>query len=115
MPCSGTQHSSFLSLAMYWTHLGLVPFRIRSAGLPKARGCQALVPDPGLVESYLQESCKDPGIHPLQVIRQILEASVTTNTPIPQMQLHPVFMELHAQVGPVSLSVEGMSRVGCKM
>ncbi|XP_013012759.2 maestro heat-like repeat-containing protein family member 2A [Cavia porcellus] len=33
-----------------------------------------------------------------RVIRQILEASVTTNTPIPQMQLHPVFMELHAQV-----------------
>ncbi|KAM6152765.1 LOW QUALITY PROTEIN: maestro heat-like repeat-containing protein family member 2A [Erethizon dorsatum] len=33
-----------------------------------------------------------------EVLRQILEASVTTNTPIPQMQLHPIFTELHAQV-----------------
>ncbi|KAM4836615.1 maestro heat-like repeat-containing protein family member 2A [Thomomys bottae] len=33
-----------------------------------------------------------------QVLRQILEMSVTTNTPIPQMQLHPVFTELHIQV-----------------
>nr|XP_044607410.1 maestro heat-like repeat-containing protein family member 2A isoform X2 [Equus asinus] len=33
-----------------------------------------------------------------QVLRQILEVSVITNTPIPQMQLHPIFMELHVQV-----------------
>ncbi|XP_069868076.1 maestro heat-like repeat-containing protein family member 2A isoform X1 [Dipodomys merriami] len=33
-----------------------------------------------------------------QVLRQILEMAVTTNTPIPQMQLHPVFTELHMQV-----------------
>ncbi|EDL92102.1 similar to hypothetical protein FLJ40243 (predicted) [Rattus norvegicus] len=33
-----------------------------------------------------------------QVLRQILEASVTTNTPIPPMLLHPIFTELHVQV-----------------
>ncbi|XP_059133991.1 maestro heat-like repeat-containing protein family member 2A isoform X4 [Peromyscus eremicus] len=33
-----------------------------------------------------------------QVLRQILEASVTTNTPIPPMLLHPIFTELHIQV-----------------
>ncbi|XP_042851652.1 maestro heat-like repeat-containing protein family member 2A isoform X2 [Panthera tigris] len=33
-----------------------------------------------------------------QVLRQILETSVTTNTPVPQMQLHTIFTELHIQV-----------------
>ncbi|XP_006893585.1 PREDICTED: maestro heat-like repeat-containing protein family member 2A [Elephantulus edwardii] len=33
-----------------------------------------------------------------QILRQILEVSVTTHTPIPHMQLHTVFMELHVQV-----------------
>ncbi|XP_048663951.1 maestro heat-like repeat-containing protein family member 2A [Marmota marmota marmota] len=33
-----------------------------------------------------------------QVLRQILEVSVVTNTPIPQMQLNPIFSELHVQV-----------------
>ncbi|MEJ1272161.1 maestro heat-like repeat family member 2A [Cricetulus griseus] len=33
-----------------------------------------------------------------QVLRQILEASVTTSTPIPPMLLHPIFTELHVQV-----------------
>ncbi|XP_031308306.2 maestro heat-like repeat-containing protein family member 2A [Camelus dromedarius] len=33
-----------------------------------------------------------------QVLRQILEMSVTTNTPIPPMQLHTIFTELHIQV-----------------
>ncbi|XP_069926113.1 maestro heat-like repeat-containing protein family member 2A isoform X6 [Oryctolagus cuniculus] len=33
-----------------------------------------------------------------QVLRQILEMSVSTSTPIPQMQLHPLFTELHVQV-----------------
>ncbi|XP_045650023.1 maestro heat-like repeat-containing protein family member 2A isoform X2 [Ursus americanus] len=33
-----------------------------------------------------------------QVLRQILEVSVTTNTPVPQMQLHTIFTELHIQV-----------------
>ncbi|XP_058521134.1 maestro heat-like repeat-containing protein family member 2A isoform X1 [Ochotona princeps] len=33
-----------------------------------------------------------------QVLRQILEMSVSTHTPIPQMQLQPVFAELHSQV-----------------
>ncbi|XP_040306551.1 maestro heat-like repeat-containing protein family member 2A isoform X2 [Herpailurus yagouaroundi] len=33
-----------------------------------------------------------------QVLRQILETSVTTNTPVPQMQLHTIFTELHFQV-----------------
>ncbi|XP_073733031.1 maestro heat-like repeat-containing protein family member 2A isoform X2 [Callorhinus ursinus] len=33
-----------------------------------------------------------------QVLRQILEMSVTTNTPVPQMQLHTIFTELHTQV-----------------
>ncbi|XP_008054484.1 maestro heat-like repeat-containing protein family member 2A [Carlito syrichta] len=33
-----------------------------------------------------------------QVLRQILEVSVTTNTPIPPMQLHTIFTELHVQV-----------------
>ncbi|XP_057602467.1 maestro heat-like repeat-containing protein family member 2A [Hippopotamus amphibius kiboko] len=33
-----------------------------------------------------------------QVLRQILEMSVTTNTPVPPMQLHTIFTELHVQV-----------------
>ncbi|XP_077011610.1 maestro heat-like repeat-containing protein family member 2A isoform X2 [Tamandua tetradactyla] len=33
-----------------------------------------------------------------QVLRQILEAAVATSTPIPQMQLHTIFSELHVQV-----------------
>ncbi|XP_004674818.1 PREDICTED: maestro heat-like repeat-containing protein family member 2A [Condylura cristata] len=33
-----------------------------------------------------------------QVLRQILEVSVITNTPVPQMQLHTIFTELHIQV-----------------
>ncbi|XP_022265472.1 maestro heat-like repeat-containing protein family member 2A isoform X3 [Canis lupus familiaris] len=33
-----------------------------------------------------------------QVLRQILEMSVTTNTPVPEMQLHTIFTELHVQV-----------------
>ncbi|XP_006171221.1 maestro heat-like repeat-containing protein family member 2A isoform X1 [Tupaia chinensis] len=33
-----------------------------------------------------------------QVLRQILEVSVTTSTPVPQMQLHTIFTELHVQV-----------------
>ncbi|XP_017745882.1 PREDICTED: maestro heat-like repeat-containing protein family member 2A isoform X2 [Rhinopithecus bieti] len=33
-----------------------------------------------------------------QVLRQILEVSVITNTPVPQMQLHTIFTELHVQV-----------------
>ncbi|KAM9085449.1 LOW QUALITY PROTEIN: maestro heat-like repeat-containing protein family member 2A [Megaptera novaeangliae] len=33
-----------------------------------------------------------------QVLRQILEMSVATNTPVPQMQLHTIFTELHVQV-----------------
>ncbi|KAM5228684.1 maestro heat-like repeat-containing protein family member 2A [Ctenodactylus gundi] len=33
-----------------------------------------------------------------QVLRKILEMSVTSNTPVPQVQLHPIFMELHSQV-----------------
>ncbi|XP_028364817.1 maestro heat-like repeat-containing protein family member 2A [Phyllostomus discolor] len=33
-----------------------------------------------------------------QVLRQILEVSVVTRTPVPQMQLHTIFTELHIQV-----------------
>ncbi|XP_039090491.1 maestro heat-like repeat-containing protein family member 2A [Hyaena hyaena] len=33
-----------------------------------------------------------------QVLRQILEMSVITSTPVPQMQLHTIFTELHVQV-----------------
>uniref|UniRef100_G3UEQ0 Maestro heat like repeat family member 2A n=1 Tax=Loxodonta africana TaxID=9785 RepID=G3UEQ0_LOXAF len=33
-----------------------------------------------------------------QVLRQILEVSVITNTPVPHMQLHTIFTELHVQV-----------------
>ncbi|KAB0396545.1 hypothetical protein E2I00_006753 [Balaenoptera physalus] len=33
-----------------------------------------------------------------QVLRQVLKMSVTTNTPVPQMQLHTIFTELHVQV-----------------
>ncbi|XP_066089105.1 maestro heat-like repeat-containing protein family member 2A [Saccopteryx bilineata] len=33
-----------------------------------------------------------------QVLRQILEMSVITGTPVPQMQLHTIFTELHLQV-----------------
>uniref|UniRef100_A0A8C5KPY9 Maestro heat-like repeat family member 2A n=1 Tax=Jaculus jaculus TaxID=51337 RepID=A0A8C5KPY9_JACJA len=40
----------------------------------------------------------EPSVHPLQVLRQILEMSVTTNTPIPPMLLQPIFTELHTQV-----------------
>ncbi|XP_040306553.1 maestro heat-like repeat-containing protein family member 2A isoform X4 [Herpailurus yagouaroundi] len=36
--------------------------------------------------------------HNPEVLRQILETSVTTNTPVPQMQLHTIFTELHFQV-----------------
>ncbi|KAI4549823.1 hypothetical protein MG293_002153 [Ovis ammon polii] len=32
-----------------------------------------------------------------QVLRQILEMSVITNSPVPQMQLHTIFTELHVQ------------------
>uniref|UniRef100_A0A8C2W633 Maestro heat like repeat family member 2A n=1 Tax=Chinchilla lanigera TaxID=34839 RepID=A0A8C2W633_CHILA len=53
---------------------------------------------PLVLAQYQSRGHLQPGVHPLQVLRQILEASVTTNTPIPQMQLHPMFMELHAQV-----------------
>uniref|UniRef100_A0A4W2GSD0 Maestro heat like repeat family member 2A n=1 Tax=Bos indicus x Bos taurus TaxID=30522 RepID=A0A4W2GSD0_BOBOX len=35
---------------------------------------------------------------PRQVLRQILEMSVITNSPVPQMQLHTIFTELHVQV-----------------
>lgn len=34
----------------------------------------------------------------MQVLRQILEVSVITSTPVPQMQLHAIFTELHVQV-----------------
>uniref|UniRef100_A0A8C6W7M8 Maestro heat-like repeat family member 2A n=1 Tax=Nannospalax galili TaxID=1026970 RepID=A0A8C6W7M8_NANGA len=34
----------------------------------------------------------------LQVLRRILEVSVTTNTPIPPVLLHPIFTELYVQV-----------------
>uniref|UniRef100_A0A4W2GP53 Maestro heat like repeat family member 2A n=1 Tax=Bos indicus x Bos taurus TaxID=30522 RepID=A0A4W2GP53_BOBOX len=37
------------------------------------------------------------GMH-LPVLRQILEMSVITNSPVPQMQLHTIFTELHVQV-----------------
>ncbi|CAI9152513.1 unnamed protein product [Rangifer tarandus platyrhynchus] len=33
-----------------------------------------------------------------QVLRQILEMSVISNSPVPQMQLHTIFSELHVQV-----------------
>ncbi|KAF4022035.1 hypothetical protein G4228_013098 [Cervus hanglu yarkandensis] len=33
-----------------------------------------------------------------QVLRQILEMSVVTSSPVPQMQLHTIFTELHVQV-----------------
>ena len=33
-------------------------------------------------------------------MRQILEMSVITNSPVPQMQLHTIFTELHVQVSP---------------
>ncbi|XP_039714992.1 maestro heat-like repeat-containing protein family member 2A isoform X3 [Pteropus medius] len=33
-----------------------------------------------------------------QVLRHILEVSVTTSTLVPQMQLHTIFTELHVQV-----------------
>ncbi|XP_070279352.1 maestro heat-like repeat-containing protein family member 2A [Myotis yumanensis] len=33
-----------------------------------------------------------------QVLRQILEVSVITSTPVPQMHLHTIFTELHTQV-----------------
>uniref|UniRef100_A0A673U762 Maestro heat like repeat family member 2A n=1 Tax=Suricata suricatta TaxID=37032 RepID=A0A673U762_SURSU len=36
--------------------------------------------------------------HNPEVLRQILEMSVTTSTPVPQMQLHTIFTELHVQV-----------------
>ncbi|XP_023578008.1 maestro heat-like repeat-containing protein family member 2A [Octodon degus] len=53
---------------------------------------------PLLLAQYQSKDHLQPGLHPLQVLRQILEASVTTNTPVPRMQLHPIFMELHSQV-----------------
>ena len=33
-------------------------------------------------------------------MRQILEMSVITNSPVPQMQLYTIFTELHLQVSP---------------
>ncbi|XP_043849240.1 maestro heat-like repeat-containing protein family member 2A [Dromiciops gliroides] len=33
-----------------------------------------------------------------QILRQILEVSVSSNTPVPKMQLHTIFTELHTQV-----------------
>ncbi|XP_027731598.1 maestro heat-like repeat-containing protein family member 2A [Vombatus ursinus] len=33
-----------------------------------------------------------------QILRQILEVSVSSNTPVPKMQLHTIFTELHFQV-----------------
>uniref|UniRef100_G3WRY0 Maestro heat like repeat family member 2A n=1 Tax=Sarcophilus harrisii TaxID=9305 RepID=G3WRY0_SARHA len=33
-----------------------------------------------------------------QILRQILEVSVSSNTPVPKMQLHTIFTELHIQV-----------------
>uniref|UniRef100_A0A8C3YTQ9 Maestro heat like repeat family member 2A n=1 Tax=Catagonus wagneri TaxID=51154 RepID=A0A8C3YTQ9_9CETA len=55
---------------------------------------------PLLLAEYQGISRRSPASvpHPLQVLRQILEMSVTTNTPIPPMQLHTVFTELHVQV-----------------
>ncbi|XP_054977261.1 maestro heat-like repeat-containing protein family member 2A [Sorex araneus] len=43
----------------------------------------------------------DSGLEALfitQVLRQILEMSVLTNTPVPPLQLHNIFSELHVQV-----------------
>ncbi|KAM6178288.1 maestro heat-like repeat-containing protein family member 2A [Rhynchocyon petersi] len=45
-----------------------------------------------------------------QVLRQILEVVVITNTPIPHMQLHLIFMELHTQVCSQVSSQEQSSR-----
>uniref|UniRef100_A0A2K6FDH7 Maestro heat like repeat family member 2A n=1 Tax=Propithecus coquereli TaxID=379532 RepID=A0A2K6FDH7_PROCO len=53
---------------------------------------------PLLLAEYQGEGHLPPFAHPLQVLRQILEMSVTTNTPVPQMQLHTIFTELHVQV-----------------
>lgn len=53
-----------------------------------------------------------PFAYPLQVLRQILEVSVITNTPVPQMQLHTIFTELHVQVRPASWAGQGHSLGG---
>ncbi|XP_058433553.1 maestro heat-like repeat-containing protein family member 2A [Marmota monax] len=53
---------------------------------------------PLLLAEYQGKGHLQPFVHPLQVLRQILEVSVVTNTPIPQMQLNPIFSELHVQV-----------------
>uniref|UniRef100_A0A2K6PU24 Maestro heat like repeat family member 2A n=1 Tax=Rhinopithecus roxellana TaxID=61622 RepID=A0A2K6PU24_RHIRO len=53
---------------------------------------------PLLLAEYQGEGHLPPSAHPLQVLRQILEVSVITNTPVPQMQLHTIFTELHVQV-----------------
>ncbi|PNI70227.1 MROH2A isoform 2 [Pan troglodytes] len=53
---------------------------------------------PLLLAEYQGEGHLPPFANPLQVLRQILELSVTTNTPVPQMQLHTIFTELHVQV-----------------
>lgn len=59
-----------------------------------------------LVEGHLP-----PSAHPWQVLRQILDISVITSTPVPQMQLHTIFTELHVQVSPVSWAGHGSLRV----
>uniref|UniRef100_G3QJI1 Maestro heat like repeat family member 2A n=1 Tax=Gorilla gorilla gorilla TaxID=9595 RepID=G3QJI1_GORGO len=53
---------------------------------------------PLLLAEYQGKGHLPPFAYPLQVLRQILEVSVTTNTPVPQMQLHTIFTELHVQV-----------------
>lgn len=49
--------------------------------------------------------------HLLQVLRQILEVSVITSTPVPQMHLHTIFTELHTQVRLASAAGHGILRV----
>lgn len=62
-------------------------------------------------DSVLVESHLPPSAHPWQVLRQILDMSVITSTPVPQMQLNTIFTELHVQVRPVSLAGHGSLRV----
>ncbi|KAF6115087.1 maestro heat like repeat family member 2A [Phyllostomus discolor] len=52
---------------------------------------------PLLLAEYQGIGRRSPA-HLLQVLRQILEVSVVTRTPVPQMQLHTIFTELHIQV-----------------
>lgn len=61
------------------------------------------------------DGCPSPSACPLQVLRQILEMSVSTHTPIPQMQLHPLFTELHSQVSLAGSGwgLQGLGCVGC--